>query len=356
MKKTEFTAKERLDRLINKARAHLYKPIQIAEVLYRHRVHRDVEIDRLDTYRRDSTRWRNEVCERLIGKTPSLNSRYEDQLFDPAVLPLSAMGDLAKINKAKAVVETYIYTKLRNRFGTLGQVRELLRTAQAAGFQLKDFLSFFDDPHLRRSVDKAYEIIVYSLFDSITRFLGATVTLRVDTSKTQVLKDFEQFVKLVLGVDPEHPEICQPARLYRVGTANAADAGIDMWANFGPAVQIKHITVSEQQVSDIVAGVMADRVIIVCRKAEAKIIEAVLQQVGLKGRIQGFITEKDLVEWYNLCMGTRYANTLGKTLLVELNKQFEAEFPLTRVTVFDAFFAERKYSEKMLTGDWSCTE
>jgi len=47
-------AKNRLDRLISKARADLYKPVAIAEILFRDRVEGDVDLSRKEDYRRPS--------------------------------------------------------------------------------------------------------------------------------------------------------------------------------------------------------------------------------------------------------------------------------------------------------------
>ena len=44
-------AKGALDKLISKSRVHLYKPIQIAEILYRDRIHQDIQLEKLSTYR-----------------------------------------------------------------------------------------------------------------------------------------------------------------------------------------------------------------------------------------------------------------------------------------------------------------
>ena len=41
-------AKKALDLVIAKSRVHLYKPIQIAEILYRDRVHNDINLLNLE--------------------------------------------------------------------------------------------------------------------------------------------------------------------------------------------------------------------------------------------------------------------------------------------------------------------
>ena len=54
-------AKKALDKIITKARVHFYKPIQIAEILYRDRVYCDITISDLETYRNISKKWRDKI-------------------------------------------------------------------------------------------------------------------------------------------------------------------------------------------------------------------------------------------------------------------------------------------------------
>jgi type II restriction enzyme len=64
----------------------------------------------------------------------------------------------------------------------------------------------------------------------------------------------------------------QNAKVYRVGVTNAADRGLDMYSNWGPAIQIKHLTLSEEMAEGIVGSVSSDKIVIVCKDAEEKII------------------------------------------------------------------------------------
>ena len=61
-------AKKRLDAVINKARTQFYKPIQIAEVLHRNRIERDIDLNDVETYRTRSKKWRDDVCEKIVGR------------------------------------------------------------------------------------------------------------------------------------------------------------------------------------------------------------------------------------------------------------------------------------------------
>lgn len=321
--------------------------------LYRSRVEGNVSLSEPSHYRRRSYDWCRDVCHRLYGRRPDLNSRYWDQLFDPAVLPPESLVALGKENQRTAgLVETYIYAFVLDKVASILQISDRVRDSKPRDFNLATFLSAFEtDPRFRRSADKAYEIVVYALFNVITKYLNASVTLSV-LPKGDVLADFEGFAKLVLGVDAANPEITQPARLYRVGTANAADAGLDMWANFGPAIQVKHFSLSPTDMDKICEGLQADQIVIVCKSVEAASIEAVLAQVGYRNRIRGVITELDLAQWYSLACGKKYHNTLGKDLLAGIVQEMALEFPLTEAHRVRQFFDDRGYDLSKLRGDW----
>jgi type II restriction enzyme len=228
-----------------------------------------------------------------------------------------------------------------------------LSTATLESFSLQEFLRLFrTSPGLRRSIDKAYEIVVYALFDTLVHHLQATVTLSVAQSKKDLLREFEDFTTKVLGLTAESPEITKPAQLHRVGGTHAADRGIDMWANFGPAVQVKHVSLDEDLAADIVDEIAETAmVVIVCENAEQQVIENVLTQAGFSHRVQGIVTFGDLDRWYSKCFERRFAATLGQTLLQSLREEFGSEFPSTGTALVD-FQKERGYDKMSLSGMW----
>ncbi|MFB0926287.1 MAG: HaeII family restriction endonuclease [Vicingaceae bacterium] len=71
-------AKASIDNIIKKARVHLYKPIQIAEILYRDRVEQDIDLSKLETYRTKSKKWRDLICIPFLGRTSTSSARYQD--------------------------------------------------------------------------------------------------------------------------------------------------------------------------------------------------------------------------------------------------------------------------------------
>ncbi|MDR1385088.1 MAG: HaeII family restriction endonuclease [Planctomycetaceae bacterium] len=346
-------SKKRLDILIKKSRADLYKPIAIAEILYRNRTN-GLDITDKEQYRRQSYEWMRDVIWKLHRKTTQLNSRYWDQLFDSNVLPPAQLQELAECNiKYKGLVEVYIYAHVQGKYQAFTELRQQLSTIPTDSFSLDTFLGFFEDnAKYRGSVDKAYEIVVYALFNAIVDELQVKITLSADNTVTSLLREFEDFARLVLGIDSQHLSIEKPARLFRVGTANANDAGLDMWANFGPAVQVKHISLQQTQTIDICNGVRADQLIIVCETSDADAIQSVIIQMGLADKLRGVITKKDLDNWYIKCFQPQYHDTLGRKVLNSIIEEMKLEFPLSVSESFDTFFAERNYSYNILTDDW----
>ena len=339
-------AKQVLDKVINKSRVHLYKPIQIAEILYRDRVEKDINLNELETYRKDSKRWRNIICLKFLGRISTSSARYQDDLFNDNAIPPYILEILGYENRAKnGIVEAYIYKRFVNRFLQMTNALDYSIIHDKTSFQLSEFIdSFRSESGLKRSIDKIYEIIVYSLFSALVEALELSVEVSYNPSKANILKEFEDFAGRVLNLDSHTMQYKTTAKIYRVGVTNASDRGLDMWANFGLAIQIKHLSLSEEIAENIVNSITADRIIIVCKKAEEKIIVSLLNQIGWKARIQSIITETSLINWYEKALRGTYMNQIGDRILQILNNEIKIEFPITENTEFNIFFTGRGYS------------
>lgn len=128
-------------------------------------------------------------------------------------------------------------------------------------------------------------------------------------------------------LDYTHLTHVQDAKVYRVGVTNAADCGLDLYSNWGSAIQIKHLTLDVKLAENIVSGVSSDKIVIVCKDAEKDVIVSLLTQIGWKSHIQSVVTESDLVEWYEKALRGKYADVLGNTLLGCLCEEIAQEFP-----------------------------
>jgi len=229
----------------------------------------------------------------------------------------------------------------------LGLVNQLGKT----DFVLKDFIKVFRrDPGLSRSVDKIFEIVVYALFSVLLESLEVKIGIRIENSKNIILQEFEDFTKRVLGLSKGTLEAYQDPKVYRAGVTNAADRGLDMWANFGVAIQIKHLSLTPPMVDDIASDITADRIIIVCKECERKILVSVLQQFGSASKIQSVITEDDLDLWYGKALRGRSAELIGDKVMKRLEDEIKVEFPST--TEFEEFFAKRRYDFLSPIGIW----
>ncbi|MDI6766385.1 MAG: HaeII family restriction endonuclease [Bacteroidota bacterium] len=341
-------AKEILDKHIAKQRAVMYKPIQIAEILYKCRIGEltanDIA-DNIEKYRNTSKRWRDEITLQLINQRSTSSQKFQDNIFEANAMPPSIIAQLAKHNNSSGgVVERYIYQQFWHRQEAIRTLWDFILEKDTQTFKLDEFLDLFRrDKRMKRSIDKAYEIVVYALFNSLVRELKITITIEADKSQTALLNEFDDFAKLVLGIDSKHPSLSMPARLYRAGVSNAADKGLDMWANFGLAIQVKHLTLTEELAEDIVEETTADRVLIVCKDSEKETIEKVYKQLGISSRVQGIVTQSHLIVWYENALRGKFARRLGPTLVESLKHEFQVEFPYS--TTFDQFFKKRGYGK-----------
>ena len=257
------TAKDHLDTVVRKARVHFYKPIQIAEILHRDRIEKDIDLGDLETYRTPSRKWRDTISLRFIGRISTSSARYQDDLFNANAIPPAVLMQLGKINRnSNGAVESYIYTALKDRLSQMSSGLSVVLQSDSRSFVLKNFIeSFTRSPGLSRSVDKIFEIVVYALFSTLLEMLEVKIGVQIGNINNTILSEFSDFTEKVLGLSEDTPEIYQEAKVYRVGVTNAADRGLDMWANFGVAIQIKHISLTPTTVADISSTISADRII-----------------------------------------------------------------------------------------------
>lgn len=324
-------AREALDRLIRKSRIHFYKPIQIAEILYRDRVFHDVDLSSLETYSSQSKKWRDEISSELLGRVCTSSSRFQDNLFDANAIPPEALQVLGRINRETGGgIEAYIYSRFMDRHSQLREALEYCNKSSPQTFDVKKFIdSFRYEPGLKRSLDKVYEIVVYALFSDLAEVMNLQVKISVDESKSDIMAEFGDFAEKVMRLTPECLSRSEPAGIYRAGTTNAADRGIDIYSSWGAVIQVKHLTLDEELAEDIAGNISSDRVIIVCRDADKGIILSLLTQIGWRSHIQSIITENELASWYERALRGKYSAMTGEKLLSYLRGEIANEFPAT---------------------------
>lgn len=325
----EVVAKEALDKIISKSRIHFYKPIQIAEILYRIRQHGDINPLNLEEYRNESKRWRDEISIQLLGRRCTSSARFQDDLFNDNAIPPKVLNMLSQENLSTGgAVEAYIYRRFTNKHSQLFNALSYCRNSDRSNFNVIDFInSFWNEPGLKRSLDKIYEIVVYALFSALVESLNLKIELSVDESKFDILDEFKDFSQKVMCLNMTRPKFMQDAKIYRVGVTNAADRGLDMYSNWGVAIQIKHLSLDTTLAENIVSNISSNRIIIVCKDAEQDIIVSLMTQIGWRSRIQSVVTEKELVDWYEKALRGKYADVVGDKLMETLCSEIAEEFP-----------------------------
>jgi len=354
-------AKEKLDKVIRQARIHFYRPTIIAEILKNHREDPSYDLREVESYRSKAMNWGGNVSEDIVGRKASSSQNYMNDLFGDKDVSIGKAGELLAVLAGEnervdrvAMVESYIYHKMEVRLDVLKDIRKYVVEASIGSFDLGEFLEKFQEEGetasgLKRSIGKIYEIAVYALFDTLVKHLNAIITVKVKPPSSKILKDFEDFTEIVLGITSGRRKIETPARLYRAGVTNAADRGLDIWGNFGPAIQVKHVSLTMDLAESIAEEVSADKIVIVCLAAHKPIIERVMKHTGFSSRIQGIITQDDLKKWYKKCFTPKYRNTIGVSILDNLRKEFLVEFPSTGDSL-RGFMEKRNYDKIKMQG------
>lgn len=340
---TLLEAKQRLDSIINKGRVDLYKPIQIAEVLHRARLHQDIDLTNKQSYQNPSLRWRDQVSKQLLGKICTSSARFQHDLWNDTAMSTDFLVLLDQENQQHhGIVEAYIYARFQERQGTVSNIINYISQKSAQDFELSDLLRLFlTEAGIRRSIDKAYEVVTYALFETIVTALETKITVSIPSHTQKLLADFEDLTQVLLGLNSQQNSWQTTAHIYRVGVTNAADRGLDMWANFGPAIQVKHLSLDTSLAHTIVDQVESDHIVIVCKESDAQVIQAITQQITWGQRVRGIVTEADLIMWYERCLRGQFCQELANPLLQHLRLGFNAEFPQTH-TIID-FLEVRAY-------------
>ena len=138
---TIIEAKQAIDKIISKARVHLYKPIQIAEILHRDRIEKDIVLTNLETYRNVSKRWRDIICNQFLGRSSTSSARYQDDVFNENAIPPQVLAILGEENRQKdGIVEAYIYNRFSERFTQMSSGLGYCTLHDKSNFQLAEFL------------------------------------------------------------------------------------------------------------------------------------------------------------------------------------------------------------------------
>lgn len=321
----QTAALDALDNLIRLSRVEMYKPIQVAEVLYRLRTRSEFTALELDSYKNPSIHWRDAVTERVMGKRSTSSAQFQHHLWGESAMPPRTLDVLAQINSADGAIEKRIYSAVLSKQVELIEFRSKLLNISDSE-ELQNIFQIFSNPSLSTSRDRLFEIIVEGVFQSLVQetriFLSIHGFSENGPNALMALKGLVSAKQI-------------PLKVARLGRTNAADAGIDVWTNFGVLVNIKHREIDTVLLEQILNDTPKGELLIVCKSVSTEVLDFLSEN---SNRNVAFVTIQEL--WEAVDDISKTPDT-WRYFKEQLQAGFDLEFPMA--TSLTEFLSEREY-------------
>jgi type II restriction enzyme len=320
-------AKAKLDRVINLSRVEMYKPIQVAEILREMNQNSNLDPSKLETYRNISRELRNRITKQLIGKVSTSSMRFQDDLWNESAVPPSALRILEQANRKTSKVEEYIYQHVYAKNAHLIEIRKHLDDISSIRDIEKMFESF-QSPGLRTSADRLYEVFVLSVLQ--TDLEESNYQLYVQGTES-TLKGLGA-KKLINATERQDNNL----KLAKMGHTNAADAGLDIWSNFGVVISVKNYQLDSELFEKVLSDTPVGFLVIICETVTEDLLDRYIQISN--GRSVMFITKSELLDDAKRILSDKLSS---KRFSVRFLEYFDGEFPLT--VTLENFMKKRNY-------------
>ena len=320
-------AKSKLDRVIQLSRVEMYKPIQVAEILREIKQNPKIDPAKLETYRNISRDLRNRITQQLIGKVSTSSMRFQDDLWNDSAVPPSALEVLEKANRNSSKVEEYIYQHVYSKNAHLIEIRKNLDNIKNIDTIQEIFISF-KDPGLRSSADRLYEVFALAVLQ--TDLEDSDYQLSIKGSK-DTLKGLG-VAKILHATEDQTYEL----KLAKMGHTNAADAGLDIWTNFGVVISVKNYHLDIELFEKVLSDTPVGYLIIICETVMSDLLQK--HQEISKGRPVVFITKSELFDDAKRILDNQIT---AKKFIGRFLEFYDGEFPLA--TTLEEFMKKRKY-------------
>jgi len=319
-------ARAKLDRIINISRVEMYKPIQVAEILREFRMNSNISPSNLETFRGLSRELRNRASLELMGKVSTSSMRFQDDLWNETALPASSLEVLHFANKGSKV-EEYIYQHIYAKSMQVIEIRKKLQFLNSdAG--IEEIFEFFDQEGLRTSADRLFEVFALAVLQ--TQVVLSDFKYQVTGDLSSVLGNAG---KKLISIAASQENILELAKM---GHTNAADAGLDIWTNFGVVINVKNYTLNRELLLRVLSDTPIGILCIICKAVSLDLNDKF--KIHLKNRPVVIITREELLKDTSVLLADRDSSSLFMEKFIHY---FDREFPLA--TTLEAFMLNRNY-------------
>ena len=246
-----------LNKVMRISRAEMYKPIQVAEVLYRFRAGEISDLTELESYRVASRTWRNEVTDELLGKHSTSSAKFQDDLWSDTAVPPAALAELGKLNGLTGEIEKLIYLGVQDKYALVTEGLGKVVAAKSLA-DIDELLSYFAADTLTSSGDRFFEILCQSIIKTELQFSQIKVHVSQQLAGALPLSVIKSSVEHSLSKSMD-------AIAERLGHTNAADAGLDIWTNFGVIVNIKRRALNRALLDEILSDTPVGNLLVICQ-------------------------------------------------------------------------------------------
>lgn len=320
-------AKAKLDRVIKLSRIEMYKPIQIAELLREFKKNPSLDPTNLESYRNLSKELRNKVTIQLFGKVSTSSMRFQDDLWNQSAVPPVALAALSQANMNGSIVEAYIYQHVYSKNSQLIKIRKVLNDFDTME-KVENLFDSFDSPGLRTSADRLYEVFVLSVLQTNLEASNFEIAILGESSEISGTAT-RRIIEAAQGEDSQ-------LKFAKLGHTNAADAGLDIWSNFGVVISVKNYNLDVDLLRTVLTDTPIGTLIIVCETVSDDVLRNYKDISG--GRNVVFITQKNLLSDLKVIFADEEMSEKFRKRFISF---FDSEFPLT--STLENFMKERNY-------------
>jgi hypothetical protein len=338
------TARERIDKLIKQGKSQFLKPVMIAEILRLHRLG-ELDLAEVRQFKGRGFASMREVASTLFKRHIDLNWEYVGGVFTDDKFSPATLQALAAIN-TRGQIESYIYFRLEARWQAFRAFLSRWLGTDFRKFDIHEFIRHYESMEgLGNARGKLYEVVIYALFTSIVQAVDAKVQFILNPAKLDLLDSLAGFASTFFDLKPRTHKSEHPARIFRAGRTHASDSGIDMWANFGPVIQVKHQTnktFEPKHARKIIGSVRCDRLVIICRHKHRKKVAEFAELLQAESYVR-ILDEEQIVAWYDVIFAKENLPTIGQSVHAALIKELRDEFPIPPASGSLEFRTSRGY-------------